>query len=238
MTFKEGVDAFLRFVELLTAWPVILLFALLIVRKEIRESLPELTGRLRRASIAGSEFEFSAGAVKAFGHAITAGAKQLRDDPEGLIGFLLDQVRRVTEATEVVGPSGQGSPSLAGRSILWVDDEPVNNAYEVRFFQQMGATVTAVNSTEDALSVLKGRSVDLIVSDVRRTEGGQLNEDAGANLQDALTATGIATPFIFYSKSIGRLDAANIGRAYGMADNSGQLLSLGFRVLTGPPARD
>ena len=48
---------------------------------------------------------------------------------------------------------------LLGKSILWVDDNPRNNVYEIEALQKMGLVIAQVTSTEAALDTLKTPTV-------------------------------------------------------------------------------
>ncbi|WP_250460908.1 pYEATS domain-containing protein [Microbulbifer litoralis] len=56
MTNKEIIDAIFRLFELLTSWPVIFLAAVLIFYREIKDAIPGLIKRLRKAP-GGWEFD-------------------------------------------------------------------------------------------------------------------------------------------------------------------------------------
>jgi len=62
---------------------------------------------------------------------------------------------------------------IGGRTILWVDDVPMDNRAERRLLRQMGIFVEAVVSNEEAKTVLADRaeSIALIISDIKRAKG-------------------------------------------------------------------
>jgi CheY-like chemotaxis protein len=66
------------------------------------------------------------------------------------------------------------------RSILWVDDELVNVAYEISILQNRGVNVITATSTREALGKLAG--VEAVVTDSARQEYGQFNSRAGLDL--------------------------------------------------------
>jgi CheY-like chemotaxis protein len=66
------------------------------------------------------------------------------------------------------------------RSILWVDDELVNVAYEISILQNRGVSVITATSTREALGKLAG--VEAVVTDTARQEHGQFNSRAGLDL--------------------------------------------------------
>jgi CheY-like chemotaxis protein len=58
--------------------------------------------------------------------------------------------------------------SLNGRKILWVDDTPANNSYEIDAFNTLGISVTQVKSTSEALIEFPNENYDVVISDFRR----------------------------------------------------------------------
>jgi CheY-like chemotaxis protein len=87
-------------------------------------------------------------------------------------------------------------PPLTGRRILWVDDHPDYNMFEVSYLEQLGASVSRAVSTELALSHLASNDTDLIISDLSRTENGVQRELAGHELWKQVRGK---LPIIFYT---------------------------------------
>jgi len=67
-------------------------------------------------------------------------------------------------------------------SVLWVDDKPQNNSYEISWLEDNGYEVTKVPSTDEAKEFLKGLKPMLIISNMSRIEKGELNPEAGLEL--------------------------------------------------------
>lgn len=88
MSAKDVIDSAPRCLEALTAWPVILLVVILLLRREIRNLPPGLAQRLKKADIVGTSFEFSDVAVKALQDSIESGAEELKDNPDQLVSFV------------------------------------------------------------------------------------------------------------------------------------------------------
>lgn len=87
--------------------------------------------------------------------------------------------------------------TIAGRSILWVDDRPSNNIYERQALEALGIRFTISTSTDDALRKLDQASFDAIISDMGRPPDSR----AGYTLLDALKQRGDYPPFIIYAGS-------------------------------------
>jgi CheY-like chemotaxis protein len=128
-----------------------------------------------------------------------------------------------------------GRPPLAGRRILWVDDNPHNNRFEVGRLEQLGATVERAASTEFALTSLRNTPIDLVISDLNRIEYGQPRPTAGLELlRRARQVVGAPVPFVFY---IGhRADAPAEVQAI-TADQPTALFDLVLRALPSDPTR-
>jgi CheY-like chemotaxis protein len=230
MSAKEIVVFILQLLGILTAWPVILLIIILIFRHQVSQFLPDLAKRLKKADIAGSSFEFAEAAVNALKDTVESGLEKFKDNPEELPSFLRKQLEKVPEASAPSKSVAQ-SPSLSGRSILWVDDNPLNNAYEESFFRQLGATVTQAISTEQALNYLASNKYDLIISDVHRVENGRSNPNAGYELLEEIRRRKIEVPFVFYTSSVARVSPERARLANGVADRAGKLRNLVIDIL-------
>jgi CheY-like chemotaxis protein len=87
-------------------------------------------------------------------------------------------------------------------TILWVDDQPKNNAYEVAKFESDGYRVVQVRSTDEAMEFLS--KVDervVVISDMARREAGRYEREAGVMLVKAMRDAGIEAPFFVYTSS-------------------------------------
>lgn len=87
--------------------------------------------------------------------------------------------------------------NLTGRSILWVDDRPANNALAVRALRKFHLDVEEVLNTEAALAAMSRRHFDLVISDMGRGD----NNRAGYELLDEIRRRGSMVPFLIFSSS-------------------------------------
>ncbi len=114
--------------------------------------------------------------------------------------------------------------------VLWVDDHPDNNVHERRAMEAAGMSVQTALSTEEGLARAAADRFDVIVSDMRRPEGGQ---EAGYDLLKALRARGDATPYVIYAgpaDAAQREEAKALGAA-GRATSASELMELVTRSL-------
>jgi CheY-like chemotaxis protein len=85
--------------------------------------------------------------------------------------------------------------NLTGKSILWVDDKPANNALVVRALRRFHLDVEQVTDSKAAVSAIQARRYDLVISDMGRGD----NLRAGYDLLKYLRASGIDMPFFIFS---------------------------------------
>ena len=87
-----------------------------------------------------------------------------------------------------------------GRRILWVDDNPTNNAYEIAKLQSDGYDIHTAKSTRAAVELLKREAgkPDIIISDMGRLEGAFYNRSAGIDLIKNIRSQGLNNPIYVY----------------------------------------
>jgi|GEM_PF-756812 len=67
-------------------------------------------------------------------------------------------------------PDEKGAPSLAGLTVLIVDDEADSRGFLTHALERLGATVLAADSARDALAAVERHPVDVLVSDIGMPE--------------------------------------------------------------------
>ncbi len=84
--------------------------------------------------------------------------------------------------------------------ILWVDDRPSNNTYQVAQLQALGVDVELATSTIEGLNALlrAGVSFDAVISDLGRDEPDGFNPDAGLDLIRQVRERGLQTAIFIY----------------------------------------
>ena len=87
--------------------------------------------------------------------------------------------------------------NLAGKAILWVDDNPVNNELAVRALRKFGLDIEQETSTEAAMAAFQRRKFDLVISDMGR--GSDMR--AGYGLLQLLRDGGSEVPFFIFAGS-------------------------------------
>jgi CheY-like chemotaxis protein len=223
MSANEITQSVLRFLEMITQWSVIVLIIVLLLRRQLIEFLPALIRRIRKASVGGASVEFASEAITAFAETVEKGIDQRREQPDEAMDFIKEQLDKLVQAA----PQEKPSKPLEGRSILWVDDTPANNAYETNYLKNLGASITPVLSTINAEAEVKRSSFNLIISDVARTEEGKVNRRAGYDLLTLLQDIRPQMPVVLYTKNAHRKLRVPEVVAYGayVADTSSDLVN-------------
>lgn len=121
----------------------------------------------------------------------------------------------------------QAAPRPRLRNILWVDDVPSNNAFEIDALQRKGVHITSAVSSQEAWRALDGNGkFDVIITDMGREAEGR---DAGLTLIRDLKAHEVTTPVIVYASAAAvartRDDALQLG-AYASTASATELMSL------------
>jgi hypothetical protein len=107
---------------------------------------------------------------------------------------IAESVTSVLETSSALRRARLVSSVLAGARILWVDDNPENNAWECGLLRMLRAHVVLVTRTDTALDCLRAESFDLVLSDISR--GGV--DDEGVRALPEIKAVAPKTPVAFY----------------------------------------
>ncbi len=99
-------------------------------------------------------------------------------------------------AVGFAAPPPAAQPAVI-RRLLWVDDNPANNAFHIAALKDRDIEVEQALSTAEAMQKLGRGKYDAVVSDMGRTEDCKYNDNAGLDLLQAMTASQIAIP-VFY----------------------------------------
>jgi CheY-like chemotaxis protein len=148
------------------------------------------------------------------------------------------------DRVEIAGLVESFGRIVAGRRVLWVDDNPTNNETETAAFQELGVKVATSINTEDALTQLSSASYHLVISDWTRSGPGQEAAPEGPRLLDAMRRSGIHLPVIFYTSWLSPQDLhlrktlATKGGASGVTASPRELLRWSIGELVRSAALD
>lgn len=87
------------------------------------------------------------------------------------------------------------------KTILWVDDKPGNNAYEIAHLRDEGYQIVQANSTDAAIGKLSSRpdNFDAVVTDLGRYLGNQFQPAAGIDLIKSIRTIQLDMPVFVYT---------------------------------------
>ena len=133
----------------------------------------------------------------------------------------------VQKAKEILS----ATTALLVSRLLWVDDHPDNNIYEVLMLEKLGISITTSTSTEAAMTYLENSPFDLLITDLGRGR----DKDAGIHLVQEMRNRGYGLPAIVYSldRGIGREEQARSLQISAFAVTPDQLLAAVLRVARG-----
>ncbi|MFE7894806.1 response regulator [Streptomyces sp. NPDC057412] len=119
-----------------------------------------------------------------------------------LAGELLDRAQEesktpvtATARRTALGRLEHAADVLRGGRILWVDDHPQGNVPLVELFRATGMHVDVTVSTEEAASLFRRKSYDIIVSDIERDGDRQ----AGIKMLRLLEQNDVDVPVLIYT---------------------------------------
>jgi CheY-like chemotaxis protein len=192
----QGPNALIEVLKALTplAWPAILALCLWKLFPELKKIMES---RGFTVKIAGSELSVQAATDQV--------ATQIEDLQKQVL--LLRSAtgtansQQEIEAPELVqGALDQEPVGGEQPAILWVDDKPDGNAFEVAQLEQRGFQIDKAGSTDEGIGLIRtGRVYSAIISDMGRREGLGYRRDAGLLLLDEVRKSGLDVPFMVYS---------------------------------------
>jgi CheY-like chemotaxis protein len=178
-------------VELLKVivWPAVVIFVCLRFGEPLRALLSAAAeGRLSlKAGPAGVELTQAVQAAAAVG--VASGAQAAREGQSADQAAIAAQIARAVRTTVATAPATQT------RRVLWVDDNPQNNALLARSFRDLGIEVREASSTEAAMAELTKSRFGLVITDMGRPPDGE----AGLTLIERMRQARISVPVIIYA---------------------------------------
>jgi CheY-like chemotaxis protein len=97
-------------------------------------------------------------------------------------------------------PPAPQRAGIGSARILWVDDRPDGNAFEITQLTDQGIRVDLARTTNEGLALIdRNPPYTAIITDLGRTEDGTYKETAGIELTRAARAAGTAAPILIYS---------------------------------------
>jgi CheY-like chemotaxis protein len=193
-------------------WPGLALLALLLFHSPLTRLLDRLQNVTAKKSVDGFEIALAASALQA---AESTRGGVAAASPE-------DVAKTVTRVAKERAHSRQGP------SVLWVDDEPENNALERASLKAVGVRFTLARSTDEARPSLDANIYDAVISDFARP-----NADNAYALLELVRSKAPSTPVIIYSGTAepNEVQEAKSRGAYGQTNRPSELFSLLMEAL-------
>jgi CheY-like chemotaxis protein len=154
-------------------WPALATVVLLKLMPVIREVL-----RTR-------SYKITVGSVSVDVQTASEGLQKQITDLQNQVAQIREPSAVLNRSTEVASDtpvSRASSPPPLGARILWVDDNPDNNVYELQTLESKGMSVTTATNTVEALKALHTEKYFAVITDMGRLEGGSYNPKAGLEL--------------------------------------------------------
>jgi CheY-like chemotaxis protein len=204
------------------SWPIIVLIILLF----LRDPLKKFIGGIIEVTLKAGPIETTAKRQQIIEVATSLGAATAHWQDKAQDDLQVPDAEKAREIAQVVNQliTPGASRQLAGASVLWVDDRPMNNLYERQALEALGIQFTMSKSTEDALEKLGRKRYDVIISDMSRPP----DQHAGYALLEKVKHMQITTPFIIYagSKRPEHIAEARKRGAFGTTNDPQELFEL------------
>lgn len=152
----------------------------------------------------------------------------------------LSALKAQVEAGAGAQPAGAAaSPIAAGvpqlRRVLWIDDHPENNVYEIQALHRKDVAVDQVTSTADGLNAVLHATLpyDVVITDIGRKENGEDRPQAGLEFIQRMRQADSKTPIFVYASAaaVGRLsEQITAAGASGATSSATELLEMLGRV--------
>ena len=190
------------FIEALAAlaWPAILIVLLLILKKPIAFVVESAKSRGFTVKVAGNELTMEE--VNAKQRSLIADLQESLGDMQAELAQLKSSPAAATAAAATapapVSPTPHQESKPKGFRVLWVDDNPKNNSYEVANLMEKGFMVDIAKTTADGLQLFSRNDYNLVLSDMGRKEGNEYVVDAGMRLVRTLREGSTDLPIGIY----------------------------------------
>ena len=159
---------------------------------------------------------------------VAEASRQLHEQVEALQAEVERLTLRGSPDSELL--AGPRSSTGRGTNVLWVDDHPEFNVFEIKSLADRGYVVRQERSSRSALSVLESSGpFGVVISDLGRTEDGRYDPDAGRWLAREIRSRGISVPMLIYTTeeaAQGRRGELVEAGATGVTGSSAELLRL------------
>jgi CheY-like chemotaxis protein len=161
--------------ELLTSishylWPVLVALLLVALLPAIREVLKT------RA------YKVTVGSVSVDVQTASDGLQKQITDLQNQVAQLKERPSTAGGATTTAPGTIQFDLQDSTGGLLWVDDNPENNIFEIQSLEEKDILVRTATDTTEAMKALARRKYDAVITDLGRLESGSYKAEAGLDL--------------------------------------------------------
>jgi CheY-like chemotaxis protein len=189
-SFADGAAKLLAAITALL-WPIIVAVVAWKLIPHVREVL-----KSRNFSIEVAGLKIGA---QDFSEQVRTQIEDLQRKVSELRGAMPSPTTMTAPVGPLIVPSAPASVSHVPR-VLWVDDNPQNNAFQIARLKSKSIDVVEARSTSEAMQLLGGNpSFSVVISDMGRREDGRFQPKAGLSLAEQMRNAGLTTPVFFYT---------------------------------------
>jgi CheY-like chemotaxis protein len=173
-------------------WPLIAIVAVIFL-------LPEI-----RSIVRSRDFTIQVGSMRITAEQASTQLHRQVEDLQAQVGSLAADLARTGAADPTHDGRAQNQQSAIERAtrILWVDDHPEGNAFELKTLRDQGHVVRTETSTNEGLRAVAAEpEFAAIITDIGRAEDGRYAGDAGIELIRQLRRRGVQTPILVYTSA-------------------------------------
>jgi CheY-like chemotaxis protein len=118
--------------------------------------------------------------------AASDGLQKQISDLQNQVAQLKGSAATATQSGRQAADRWQATLAPSEVSVLWVDDHPENNAYEIAALRNKEVPIATATSTAEGLQKLHNGHFSVVISDMGRNEGGTYRAEAGLELTEAI----------------------------------------------------
>lgn len=178
------------------AWPVIIIIILLKFSSAISRVVESARLRKFTIKVGGNELTMEEASklqinqINDLRNQVLEIQKKLKETKSG------EEIQEVLDEDKVIKEEKVSS-------ILWVDDRPKNNSYEMAQLKELGIDVQTALSTSEALAMFDRNKYDRVISDMGRQEDDRYNSTAGIDLVSEIRKIDQDIPVVIYCSQRG-----------------------------------
>ncbi|MBI5292551.1 MAG: response regulator [Chloroflexi bacterium] len=178
------------------AWPLLIAFILISFRASIKNVLDSARSRKFILKVGNNELTMEEASEQ---------QRILVSDLQKQVVAIQESLKMLTQAQPSGTLASEVPPTIpkpsAVNSILWVDDNPKNNAYLTESLSELGIEVITALSTAEALEKFRSRKFDRVITDLGRKEGWRYNSTAGIELVKEIRKIDRDVPIVIYTSN-------------------------------------